>query len=101
MARRRKRLVGIAVLLFVGGVLAASVHPEIPAAELEARFATPPSRFIEVDGLRIHLGLKNLLGSGRADLTPPGRRGDFALNLHGVPQARGDEGDAALAGLGG
>lgn len=54
MARRRKWLVGIAVLLFVGGVLAASVHPEIPAAELEARFATPPSRFIEVDGLRIH-----------------------------------------------
>lgn len=55
MARGRKVLVGIGVVvLLVGGVLAASMTPELPAAELEARYATPPSRFLDVDGLRIH-----------------------------------------------
>ena len=55
MARGRKLLVGIGVVvLLVGGVFAASMTPELPAAELEARYATPPSRFLDVDGLRIH-----------------------------------------------
>ncbi|MFP2929699.1 alpha/beta fold hydrolase [Pyxidicoccus sp. 3LG] len=55
MARRRKVLVGIAVLsLLVGAGLAAGMRADIPASELEARYATPPSRFVEVDGLRIH-----------------------------------------------
>lgn len=52
MAGRRKVLVGIAVL--VAGALAAGLRAEVPAAELEARYATPPSRFLDVDGLRIH-----------------------------------------------
>ncbi|QSQ26333.1 alpha/beta hydrolase [Pyxidicoccus parkwayensis] len=54
MVHKRKALAGVAVLLLVSGALAASVAPELPAAEAEARYATPPSRFLEVDGLRIH-----------------------------------------------
>ncbi|MCP3144896.1 alpha/beta fold hydrolase [Pyxidicoccus xibeiensis] len=55
MARRRKVLVGIAVLLLgVGVALAAGVRADVPASELEARHATPPSRFVDVDGLRVH-----------------------------------------------
>ncbi|NMO16203.1 alpha/beta hydrolase [Pyxidicoccus fallax] len=54
MARRRRALVGIGGLLVVGGALAAGMRADVPASELEARHATPPSRFLEVDGLRIH-----------------------------------------------
>lgn len=55
MARRRKALVAVvAVLLLVAGVLAASRQADLPAAKLEARYATPPSRFLDVDGLRVH-----------------------------------------------
>jgi pimeloyl-ACP methyl ester carboxylesterase len=44
----------------VAGILAALlglgalVYRDTPAAELEARWATPPSRFIEIDGVRFH-----------------------------------------------
>jgi pimeloyl-ACP methyl ester carboxylesterase len=54
MGRGRKVMAGIAVLLPVGGMLAAGLYPELPGTELEARYATPPSQFLEVDGLRIH-----------------------------------------------
>jgi pimeloyl-ACP methyl ester carboxylesterase len=55
MAGRRKVLVGIGVLLVAVGVaLATGLRAERPAAGLEARYATPPSRFLDVDGLRIH-----------------------------------------------
>lgn len=54
MARNRKTLLGVGVLLLIVGALAASVVRELPAAEAEARYATAPSRFLEVDGLRIH-----------------------------------------------
>jgi pimeloyl-ACP methyl ester carboxylesterase len=42
------------VLLALGGALALGVRRDLPAAELEARYAQPPSRFLEVDGLRVH-----------------------------------------------
>src|SRR5262245_26961034 len=53
MAQRRWTWV-----LVVAGVVVASlasqVRRDVPAAELEARYARPPSRFVEVDGLRVH-----------------------------------------------
>ncbi|NTX06793.1 MULTISPECIES: alpha/beta fold hydrolase [Myxococcus] len=52
MKLRRKVLITVLVLL--AGVLAASLRLDVSPQELEARYATAPSRFVEVDGLRIH-----------------------------------------------
>jgi pimeloyl-ACP methyl ester carboxylesterase len=47
-------------LLWILGALVASFlvaslfYRDIPAAELEAKWAGPPSQFIEIDGLRVH-----------------------------------------------
>ncbi len=43
-------VLGIVVLLVVGAI----VYRDTPAQELEAKWATPPSKFIVVDGVRIH-----------------------------------------------
>ncbi|WP_373049021.1 alpha/beta fold hydrolase [Vulgatibacter sp.] len=43
---------GAAVLLAVAGI--SLVRADRPAAEVEARRAQPPSRFVEVDGMRVH-----------------------------------------------
>jgi len=48
---------GLGGLLAVGSVaflVAAWVYRDIPAEELEARYTTPASRFLNVDGVRIH-----------------------------------------------
>ncbi|HLK99220.1 MAG TPA: alpha/beta hydrolase [Myxococcaceae bacterium] len=51
----RKRLSWFVLpLLGVGLVLATAVRGDLPATELEARYAQAPSRFLEVDGLRVH-----------------------------------------------
>lgn len=51
----RKLLVWTAVLLLLlGAGIALGVRGDLPAAELEARYARPPSRFLEVDGMRVH-----------------------------------------------
>ena len=34
--------------------IAAVVYRDHPAAEVEARWATPPSRFVVIDGVRLH-----------------------------------------------
>lgn len=52
MKRRRKVLVSGLVLLV--GVLAASLRWDVSASELETRYAPRPSRFLDVEGLRIH-----------------------------------------------
>ncbi|MFY2561955.1 alpha/beta fold hydrolase [Corallococcus terminator] len=52
MKLRRKVLVLVLVLL-VGG-LAASFRRDVSPSELESRYATGPSRFLDVEGLRIH-----------------------------------------------
>ncbi len=51
-----------AVLLVLGGVLffgaiglVASWAPDVPVDQLKARWARPPSRFIEVNGLQVHV----------------------------------------------
>jgi pimeloyl-ACP methyl ester carboxylesterase len=50
----RGKWLGAAVLVLLGIGVGSQVHADLPAAELEARYATPPSRFLEVDGLRVH-----------------------------------------------
>jgi pimeloyl-ACP methyl ester carboxylesterase len=54
---KKRRTVGIAVALLLGLPLAVAltgVRCDRPAAEVEARYATAPSKFVEVDGLRVH-----------------------------------------------
>ncbi len=48
---------GLVGMLAVGSIallVAAWVYRDIPAEELEARYTTPASRFLNVDGVRIH-----------------------------------------------
>jgi pimeloyl-ACP methyl ester carboxylesterase len=57
MSARRLVLRGLAVLGLAAGValaVATWVYRDIPAAELEARYAGPTSRFITIDGVRMH-----------------------------------------------
>ncbi len=53
----KKLLSGIVVLLVavIAVVLATSWAPDRPLAELSARWATPPSTFIDIDGMQVHL----------------------------------------------
>jgi pimeloyl-ACP methyl ester carboxylesterase len=46
--------VALALLLAIGVVYALWAHQDIPAAELESRYARPESKFIEIDGVRLH-----------------------------------------------
>ncbi|MBF7731048.1 alpha/beta fold hydrolase [Pseudomonas sp. N040] len=43
------------VLLALGGLLALSWAPDLPLAELKARWAPAPSTFIEVQGMSVHV----------------------------------------------
>ena len=43
-------VLGLVVLLGAAAV----AYRDTPAAELEAKWATPPSKFIEIDGVRVH-----------------------------------------------
>lgn len=47
-------LVGMLAVGSVAFLVAAWVYRDIPAEELEARYTTPASRFLNVDGVRIH-----------------------------------------------
>ena len=42
----------LGVIVLLGA--AALAYRDTPAAELEAKWATPPSRFVEIDGVRVH-----------------------------------------------
>ena len=46
-------LLGLAVLL--GGFVAWAWAPDIPVDALKARWAPPPSQFVEIDGLQVHV----------------------------------------------
>lgn len=53
------RILGFALLgLLVTGILAFAVgawmYQDIPAAELEAKYAVPESQFMDIDGVRVH-----------------------------------------------
>ncbi len=45
----------LVLLLATGGFIAWSWAPDVPVAELKARWGQPPSQFIEVEGLQVHL----------------------------------------------
>ena len=47
--------VAAAITLAAAGLVAFSWAPDRPVADLAPRWATPPSVFLEVDGLRVHL----------------------------------------------
>jgi pimeloyl-ACP methyl ester carboxylesterase len=49
----RRGLIFLVFVLVAGGV--AMVRLDRPAAEVAARWGTPPSRFIDVDGMRVHV----------------------------------------------
>src|SRR6266545_7777412 len=53
-----RRWIGRIVFALLGILVAgaaAMVRRDLPAAEVEARWATPPSRFVDVDGMRVHV----------------------------------------------
>ncbi|MCZ8253098.1 MAG: alpha/beta fold hydrolase [Hylemonella sp.] len=45
----------LVLLLATGGFIAWSWAPDIPVEVLKARWGQPPSQFVEVDGLQVHL----------------------------------------------
>jgi pimeloyl-ACP methyl ester carboxylesterase len=45
----------LVLLLATGGFIAWSWAPDIPVEQLKARWAPPPSQFIALDGLQVHL----------------------------------------------
>ena len=54
MWRWIRRGLGLLLLIVVAGTLA-MIRFDRPAAEVAARWGTPPSRFVEVDGMRVHV----------------------------------------------
>jgi pimeloyl-ACP methyl ester carboxylesterase len=50
-----KGLIWILGALLIAFFAASVFYRDIPAAELEAKWATPPSKFVDVDGLRVHV----------------------------------------------
>lgn len=55
MTLRALRWIFLALLVLVAAALVLAWQPDRPAAALEARWATPPSKFIDVKGQRVHL----------------------------------------------
>jgi pimeloyl-ACP methyl ester carboxylesterase len=43
-------IMAVVVLLLIGAV----VYRDVPASEVEAKWATPPSKFVVIDGVRLH-----------------------------------------------
>jgi pimeloyl-ACP methyl ester carboxylesterase len=55
--KTRKILAGVlaAVVLVVGGAVATSWAPDRPVSALAARWAPPPSKFVQIAGMSVHL----------------------------------------------
>lgn len=55
--RRRKLWVGLTgvLVLVVGGYIAAAWAPDLPLESLKVAYAPPPSQFISVNGLQVHV----------------------------------------------
>jgi pimeloyl-ACP methyl ester carboxylesterase len=49
-----KGLLGVIVLIGVLLIIGAVIYRDTPAVEVEAKWATPPSQFVEIDGVRMH-----------------------------------------------
>jgi len=56
MSRALKRTVYVvlSVLVLLAAGMLSMVRRDIPAEQLKARYATPPSKFVEIDGLSVH-----------------------------------------------
>jgi pimeloyl-ACP methyl ester carboxylesterase len=48
-------IVSAAILLLVGAFVAWAWAPDVPLEQLQARWAAPPSQFVTVDGLAVHV----------------------------------------------
>ena len=53
MDLRRSSATGLVLAMVAVGAVAASVRPDLPAADAVARFAGPRSRFVAVDGMQV------------------------------------------------
>jgi pimeloyl-ACP methyl ester carboxylesterase len=49
-----KGLLGVIALIGVLLIIGAVIYRDTPVAEVEAKWATPPSQFVEIDGVRMH-----------------------------------------------
>jgi pimeloyl-ACP methyl ester carboxylesterase len=49
-----KVLLGVIALIGVLLIIGAVIYRDTPVAEVEAKWATPPSQFVEIDGVRMH-----------------------------------------------
>jgi len=49
-----KGLLGVIALIGVLLAIGAVIYRDTPVAEVEAKWATPPSQFVEIDGVRLH-----------------------------------------------
>lgn len=47
-------LLGFVAIVVIGLLIAALVYRDVPASEVEAKWATSPSRFVVIDGVRLH-----------------------------------------------
>ncbi len=53
--KRMAKTLGVVVLVALAAGLASTWEPDRPVSALEARWAPPPSTFVELEGLRVHL----------------------------------------------
>jgi pimeloyl-ACP methyl ester carboxylesterase len=52
--RRRSLVVALVAVVALGAAVASQLRADIPFEELRARWASPPSKFVDVDGMSIH-----------------------------------------------
>jgi pimeloyl-ACP methyl ester carboxylesterase len=53
--KRAVQVLGVMLVVALGAYVARAWEPDRPVEALTARWAPPPSQFLEVDGLRVHL----------------------------------------------
>ncbi|WP_376087112.1 alpha/beta fold hydrolase [Roseomonas sp. CCTCC AB2023176] len=75
--RRVLRLALLLILVGLGATACGLYAPDAPRPELEARYAAPPSQFIPVDGVRLHVR-----DTGPRDAPPVILLHGFASSLH-------------------
>lgn len=52
--RRRAVRIGLGALLVLVGLVASGVRRDLPVETLQRTYAPPPSRFVELEGMRVH-----------------------------------------------
>lgn len=55
VVKRAMQVFGLVVVLAIAAYVARAWEPDRPVDQLSARWAPPPSQFVEIDGLRVHL----------------------------------------------